>query len=175
MLKSYKQGELKVTSHILTKEVAQKAVWLAKIAFLAALEAEQPLVNGPNIHIVIVDPTIPYSPDAIFEDAILYEESVGTPSPELIGIARSKAQISWRYGMNSQVVRELYPQLYTKGMVIYPGGVFLHEIAGGASGVQSQWDQWFTEIVISTCRAMCVTEMRQLIGNGTIFIGDVKK
>ena len=157
-------------SYLLTKTVAMQAVSIAKMSFLEAFE--QGNVRRSSIHIVIMDPV--KTPECGFAlGTVLYEESIGNPDKECVAFARSKAEISWRYNIYSQVVQQIYPHLYEKGMTIWGGGVYLHGIAAGASGVQYQMDQWFAEMVIVTCRALCIGQMRRIVTDvGVNYIGD---
>ena len=157
-------------SYLLTEEVTKQAVSLAKVVFLEA--AVRHVVRLPSIHVVIMDPV--KTPECGFAlGTVLYEESIGNPSKDCVAFARSKAEISWRHKMYSQVVQQIYPHLYEKGMTIWGGGVYLHGIAAGASGVQYQMDQWFAELVIITCRALCIQQMRQIVqAVGVNYIGD---
>ncbi len=156
-------------SYLLTEEVVKQAVSLAKVVFL---EAEtRRLVRLPSIHVVIMDPV--KTPECGFAlGTVLYEESIGNPSKDYVAFARSKAEISWRYKMYSQMVQQIYPHLYEEKMTIWGGGVYLHGIAAGASGAQYQMDQWFAEMVIVTCRALCIGKMRKLVDSGANYIGD---
>lgn len=154
-------------SYLLTEEVVKQAVSLAKVAFL---EAEtKGFVRLPSIHVVVMDP-VKTSECGFTLGTILYEESIGNPNKECVAFARSKAQVSWRYKMYSQVVQQVYPYLYEKGMTIWGGGVYLHGIAAGASGVQYQMDQWFAELVVITCRALCIQQMRKIVDAGANYI-----
>lgn len=156
-------------SYLLTTDIAMHAVCIAKAAFTLAFELGD--TRTASIHIVIMDPAKQPDMGFSFEDAILFEESIGTPSNEYIAFARSKAEVSWRYKMHSQMVQQLFPHLYMQGMTVHGGGVYLYGIAAGASGVQYQMDQWFAEMIIITCRALCIGQMRKIVEAGTNFIG----
>lgn len=155
-----------MTDSYLAARVVSKAFDIVKTAFLDT--ANKGISRDSSIHIVVMDPSKPYSPDADFFGSVLIEGSIGTPKAEYIGFARSKARISWKYKLYSQAVQQLYPHLLEENMTIWGGGVYLHETASGASGVQYQLDQWVAEMMIITIRAFCVTEMREIVKDGNI-------
>ncbi len=156
-------------SFLLTGEVAAAAVELVLPSFTFAVERGQ--VTRPAMHVVVMNPTKRPEQGFPFEQAVLYEASFGD-AEKYVPIARSKAAVSWRYRMYTQVVQQLYPHLLVQGMTKWGGGVYLHEIPVGASGVQYQMDQWFAEMVACTCRALCVGRMRGILENDAVtFLG----
>ena len=148
-------------SYILTAEMARKALEIVTVAFekLVALG----VTDRNKLHIVIMDPAKRPEFGDTFEDAILYQQSIGEEVERYKKIALGKARVAWLYGLPTQEVQQFYPHLYTEGMTKWGGGTYLHHIAVGASGVEYQYDQWAAEMVASTCRALSVGKMAEAL------------
>ena len=156
------------SSYLLTKEIALQAVEIAQTSFLKLVDLG--ISKRNTLHIVIMDPAKRPEFGDEFQDAILCEASIGDPIDRYRKIAREKARFAWMYGMPTQVGQQLYPQLYSEGMTKYGGGVFLHNIAVGASGVDYQYDQMTAEMVASACRALCADKMAEIIAGDQAFL-----
>ena len=154
-----------MSSSLLNREQAVKAVWLAKPSILAAMEAK--VLKRGDLHIVVMDPTILY-PDFAGSgrdpsQAILYEESIGEPAKwerDYAAIARAKTLLSWKCGLSSQEIVERYPYLLQDSDVAYWGSVVRGGLVIGASGVQSYFDQWACGLVADSCQALSIERMK---------------
>ncbi|OGZ60742.1 MAG: hypothetical protein A2919_01130 [Candidatus Spechtbacteria bacterium RIFCSPLOWO2_01_FULL_43_12] len=156
-------------SYLLTKIVAQKAIDIVSASFMAAVEMQE--AKRPAIHIVVMDPTKRPEMGFTFEEAILCEVSVGE-AEKYIPIARAKAKSTWIHRMPAQEIQQFYPHLLEKGATKWGGSAYLHHISVGASGVQYQIDQWVSELVASTCRALCVGAMINIMNSDATFLGE---
>lgn len=156
------------SSFILTKDLALQAVEIAKASFHKLVELGISVRN--TLHIVVMDPVKRPEFGDTFESSILCEVSFGDAIDRYKKIAREKARLAWMRGMPTQEVQQFYPHLYEKGMTKYGGGVFLHHIAVGASGVDYQYDQMTAEMVASACRALCVEKMADIIRGDNAFL-----
>ncbi len=73
--------------------------------------------------------------------------------------AYSKASLANEHKMNtSQLVNE-QPALMNEGDIIYAGGVWLHGIAVGVSGIESQLDETIAKIVAELIHAAILMEL----------------
>ena len=156
------------SSYILTKEMALQAVEIATASFERIVELG--ISDRKTLHIVIMDPAKRPEFGDKFEDAILCEASIGDPIARYKKIAHEKARFAWMHGTPSQAGQQFYPHLYTKGMTKFGGGIFLHRIAVGASGVEYQFDQMTAEIIACACRALAVDEMTQIFNSDKSFL-----
>lgn len=91
-------------------EAACAAVSLALPSIEQALQS--PDVSGRGVlHLVVLDPAAPAT-TCDFEEAVLYEHSVGDRSQwdvDYAAYARDKAQLSWRHEMDSRRLVHLAP------------------------------------------------------------------
>ncbi len=141
-------GSSKVGSGgLLDAQAAEEAVRLALPSIQAALA--RPGVSGEGVlHIVVMDPHARPDRDS-FEDAILYEHSVGDPArweADYRSFARDKASLAWRLGCDTHVVQELRPHLLQHGDSLLWGGICRDGIVVGASGAHP----WFDEALANT-------------------------
>ena len=156
-------------SYLLTKKRALKAIEIVSASFTRAIELGES--ERTSVHIVVMDPAKQPEFGYAFEESILCESSIGENSEKYIPIARAKARFTWLYKIPSQVGQQLYPHLFTEGMTKYGGSAYLHHITVGTSGVDYQMDQWVSEMVACTCRALCVGEMIDIFNSEIKFFG----
>ncbi len=89
-------------------------------------------------------------------------------------VAASKAFISWRTGLPSHMVQQLYPYLYKQGdtkwggSTVLPGGLVI-----AFSGVEWYYDQMIAEMMGSAIKAVCLAGMKPVLADDSItFLGD---
>ncbi|GLS90501.1 hypothetical protein GCM10007916_15680 [Psychromonas marina] len=101
--------------------------------------------NRKELHIVIMNPAVkPW--ESSFEDAVLYEASLGKPHEWTIPfdqLARKKAQQAWRDGSANINHQNLHPSSLRDGDVLFYGSFVYGNIVVACSGVQ----QWFDMLV----------------------------
>lgn len=153
------------SSHLLTREVAARAVELA-LPMLRAAVADEAVNQSGVLYLVITDPL--HGPQACdnFEDAIVYEQGIGRSPPEwdadYAGFARAKARLSWQTGLDSHVVQTLQPQLLREGDTALWGSVNLGGIVVGVSGNEAAYDEAFAGTVAMLARALVKQERARL-------------
>jgi hypothetical protein len=127
-----------VISH---KQLAIDAVELVT----PAIERLFDRTNRKELHIVIMDPTKkPW--ESSFEDAILYQSSLGNPEQWTIPfdqLARKKAHQAWREGCANMNLQTLHPTSLHQGDVLFYGSFVYGNIVVACSGVE----QWFDMLV----------------------------
>ena len=97
------------------------------------------------LHIVVMDPGRPASEYA-FQDAILYEHSVGDRTAwdaDYALYAKEKARVAWQHARSGHEVRACSPHLLRASDTGVWGGIWLDGIAVGVSGA----DPWFDEAI----------------------------
>ncbi|MFT6928045.1 MAG: hypothetical protein ACJAZP_003692, partial [Psychromonas sp.] len=101
--------------------------------------------NRKELHIVIMDPQVkPW--ESSFEDAILYEASLGNPNQWTIPFeqfARKKAQQAWRDGSANINHQTLHPASLGEDDLLFYGSFVYGNIVVACSGVE----QWFDMLV----------------------------
>lgn len=124
------------------------------------------------LHIVILDPArLPQ--DCRFEDAILYEHSVGDRSAwdaDYALYAREKARVCWRHRRSGHELRACSPHLLSENETGVWGGVWLDGITVGVSGA----DPWFDEAVgLSVAAALrAIAKQRALLRPESLWMSD---
>ena len=155
-------------SHLLTREVAQRAVEFTLPAVQRLIETK--VLKRGDLHIVIAQPFVPDNVKESFwyKKGILYEHSLGDPEKwkyPFKKIARSKCYLSWRYGMPTQLLQVRAPHLLGSDSTIYYGSAVSDGLAVACSGVQSYFDQMISGWVLEACRALCI-QGREALGEG---------
>ncbi len=133
---------------LLGREAAREAVEMALPSIEKVLQREG--VSGERVlHLVVMDPTA--HPGAVpFEDAILYEHSVGDPrkwQADYRSFARAKAELAWRSGSDTHTLQELRPHLLVQGDSLLWGSVCRDGVVVGASGAHPWFDEAFANAV----------------------------
>lgn len=116
--------------------------------------------DGQFLYIVIMKPG--FTPDcARFDDAILYEHAVGQvleqgdeDADDHADLARAKAHVSWRTGLDSHVVQESKPHLLSVGNTVLWGSVVVDGIVVAVSGADPWFDEAFAGAIAMTLRAL---------------------
>lgn len=159
-----------LSNGLLDRAAAEEAVRLALPAIEAALR--RPGVSGEGVlHLVVLDPHA--RPDhAGFDEAILYEHSVGDPSAwgaDYRGFARGKAELAWRLACDTHVVQELRPHLLQHGDTLLWGGVCREGLVVAASGAHPWFDEAFANTVAGFLLAIAQERARAAREKGLVF------
>ena len=108
-------------------------------------------VNRKHLHVVALNPCVPYSDTA--ELPILFEYSIGNRSEweqwngkTFDDFARAKAMMSWRTGKPSREVVLTSPQLLIPGDTALWGSAVIDGVICGVSGVQPYFDEMFARM-----------------------------
>lgn len=150
-----------MSSFILTRAMADEIVnSICLPGIHACMDAN--VTNKDQLHIVVLDPTKPFSPEQNFEEAFLYEKSIESQKwrRDYKKIARSKAEICWRTGLSSHIVQQRNPYLYQIGDAPFAGGVVHEGLVIACSGVQSWFDQMFAYWIAAALQARCIEQMQ---------------
>lgn len=149
------------TTGIVDRAAASEAVQLALPSIEAALKREG--VSGEQVlHLVIVDPHA-HPEKAGFDEAVLYEHSVGDPSSwgaDYRSFARAKAELAWRRDCDTHLIQELRPHLLQRGDTLLWGGVCRDGLVVGASGAHPWFDEAFANIVAAFLLALAQERAR---------------
>jgi hypothetical protein len=162
----------------LTKSICADA-WRKIIEPAAVSAAAFETINKFAGCVVVLKPAIPYEPkysDAInngtFDELVLWQYDFANSSsldalPMYIKIARAKAFTSYLTGLPSHLVQQQFPSLYVPGMTKWGGsavaGVGPMRLITAFSGVQWNFDQMISEMMISAIQAMCHEGMRAVM------------
>lgn len=142
-------------SHYITPDTARQAVALAA-PMLEEARADRDVVGSGFLYVVIMDPA--RSPaGCAFEDAVLYEHAVGDPSrwdADYAAFARAKAKLSWRTGLDGDVVQACQPHRLRSGDTLLRGAVCLDGIVVAVSGAFPAFDEAFAGSVALCLRAL---------------------
>ena len=107
-------------SHYLTPAAVRRGVALAAPMLESAL-ADPGVVGSGVLYLVIMDPGCP--PDEYnFEEAVLYERAFGDRGSwdaDYAALARAKAKLSWRTGLDGSVLQDSRPHLLRDGDTVY--------------------------------------------------------
>lgn len=112
--------------------------------------------NRQELHIVVMNPRLkPW--EATFEEALLYETSLGEPENWTIAfdeLARQKARQAWR-GQSANINRQLlHPSSLQEDDVLFFGTFVYGDIVVACSGVQ----QWY-DMLISGWIALAIEQL----------------
>lgn len=138
-------------------ELARRAVALALPAIEAALQDEA--ISGQHLlHLVVLNPARTPA-ECSFGEALLHEQTVGRLErllwdADYAALAREKAELSWRHGMDSRRLQLLEPHRLREGDSPLWGGVCLQGIVVAASGAMPEWDEAFSLAVAAHLRAL---------------------
>ena len=140
--------------------------------------ADMGIANKLAGSLIVLNPAIPYEPkyrNAIVDDTfgalVLWATDFGNEDehdiPKYERIASAKAYTSYLTGLPSHLVQQQYPSLYTPDMTKWGGsavaGVGPMRLIVAFSGVQWNFDQMISEMMISAIQALCHEEMRAVM------------
>ena len=142
-------------SHFADKDAARQAVNLA-LPMLEQGVRDGIVGDSGFLYIVIMDPGLDPSVST-FDDAILYEHSIGDRTKwdaDYARFARDKAKVCWRTGRDGHTVRHVMPHLLQKGDCGVWGGVAVDGIVVGVSGANPWYDEAFAATVAHCLKAV---------------------
>lgn len=154
-------------SYLIDRHAAEKAVGLALPMIHEAMKLKEVGESG-FLYFVVMDPLRGPS-NASFEEAILYEHSVGDRAKwdaDYAGFARAKARVAWRTGMDSHLVQELRPYLLEPGDTVLWGSAIVDGITVAVSGANPWYDEAFAGTVAMCLRAVAKAGIVQERGKG---------
>ncbi|MDX3907857.1 MAG: hypothetical protein QHC78_19400 [Pigmentiphaga sp.] len=137
------------------RQAAAQAVRMALPLIETAMKDPKVGESG-FLYIVVMDPASSPVRDQ-FEEAILYEHSVGDPEQwdaDYASFARGKAYLSWRTGLDSHLVQTVYPQLLQKNDSTLWGTACLDGYVVAASGANPWYDEAFAMAVAACLKAI---------------------
>lgn len=143
-------------SYLLDKGTAQKAVEMVMPLILAAMESR--VFKRRHLHIVVLDPAVTPNNDL----PVLYENSIGDVSQwehPYDQIARSKADLTWKWGIPTRELQLRMPHVLQPGDTLFGGSACVDGIVVGVSGVQPHFDEMIATMVAAACKALS-TERR---------------
>lgn len=154
---------------IIDRGLAAEAVALALPSIQAGLR--RPGVSGEGVlHLVVMDPLA--SPVTVaFDDAVLYEHSVGDPATwgaEYQRFAREKAALAWRAGCDTHLIQELRPHLLRAGDTLLWGSVARNGLVVAASGAHPWFDEAFANTVAGFLLALAQERARRAREDGLL-------
>ena len=138
----------------LNKEIAKQAVALVVPSIMLA--KTMGIGKRPHLHIVVVErPSAEMMGSCTFDQLILHEESIGEKKDwefPFRDYALSKAYISWRTGLGSDVVQTQFPQILEVGDTIYGGSDVQGSVVTACSGdhgfIDRMYARWINQAII---------------------------
>jgi hypothetical protein len=137
------------------RSAAQRAVDMVMPMIEAAMK-DPGVGDGGFLHIVVMNP-VAVPGDTSFEQAVLYERSIGDTSrwdADYAAYARAKARTSWLSGMDTHTLRELQPHRLKHGDAGVWGSAVLDGIVVATSGVHPWYDEAFSGAIAYALRAV---------------------
>ncbi|SAI06912.1 Uncharacterised protein [Bordetella ansorpii] len=145
-------GDESATYH---RGAAARAVELV-MPMLRAAVADGRIGDSQCLHVVVMHP-LKTPGNATFEEAVLYEASVGDRDrwdADYAAYARGKAALSWRTGQNSHAVCTTVAHLLRPEDTALWGSVWHEGIIVGVSGAQPWYDEAFAGAVAHAFKAV---------------------
>lgn len=142
------------------RDTAARAVRLVMPMMSAAMDTQEAGDSG-FLHIVVMNPVMPPGGPS-FEEAILYEESLGDRGQwdaDYAAYARGKARLSWRSQRDSHWICEVAPQYLVENEQALWGSVCVQGVVVGVSGAYPWFDEAFSGAIARTFIA-CVKDGR---------------
>ncbi len=154
---------------LLDESAARAAVEMALPSIEKGLQRDG--VSGERVlHIVVMNPAA--SPhESTFEQAILYEHSVGDPGTweaDYRSFARAKAALAWRSGCDTHLIQEFRPHLLRQGDSLLWGSVCRDGLVVGASGAHPWFDEAFANAVAGFLLAIGHERAREAREKGSV-------
>ena len=146
----------RTTAYFSGADAARRAVEMALPLIAQAMTRPQEVGDSGFLHIVVMDPA--RSPvDSTFDDAVLYEHSVGDRArwdADYAAYARAKARLAWQHGMSTHALQTLRPHVLRAGDTNLWGSAVLDGIVVGVSGALPFYDEAFAHVVAACLRAI---------------------
>ncbi|MFI3276053.1 hypothetical protein [Vibrio sp.] len=134
------------------KDITQDAIDIVKPSIDKLFER----TNRKELHIVVMNPHVkPW--EGSFEEAVLYEESLGTPETwniEFDRLARQKAKQAWRESTSNISLQSQHPTSLRDEDVLFYGSFVYGNVVVACSGVQ----QWY-DMLISGWIAVAIEQL----------------
>ena len=160
-------------SMFITRDTAEQAVRMALPMIVAAVDGKDPNVGDSGFfHLVVMDP-LQAPGSCAFEEAILYEYSVGDREKwdaDYAAFARAKTKVAWQSGMDSSAAQALRPWTLSAGDTTLWGSVCVDGIVVGASGMQPMFDEAFAGAVAMCLRALAKSQAEHARAAGRLFL-----
>lgn len=133
---------------------------------LLALFVRLDLTGGrESIHIVIINPmsTSRTHPE------VMFQFTLGSipEGKQYVQIATVKARMSFREQMDTRMIVSNFAHKLLPGDVVYSGGVFLHGIAVGVSGLPSYLDEIIAYAVAVVWRIIAIVNKEKYVEDPT--------
>lgn len=143
-------------SHFVDRDAARRAVAFALPILEEAVTRAHVAPSGV-LHVVIMDPAL--TPlNATFDEAVLYEHSIGRPradwDADYAAFARAKASVTWHTGLDSHTVRYAEPYRLRTGDTTLWGSVAVDGLIVGVSGAFPAYDEAFAGTIAMFLRAI---------------------
>jgi hypothetical protein len=160
-------------SYLIDRQAAEKAVTMSLPLITEAMKLKEVGESG-FLYLVVMDPVLTPA-SASFEEAILYEHSVGDRTKwdaDYAGFARAKARVAWKHGMDAHAVQELRPHMLTLGDTVLWGSIAFDGIVVSASGANPWYDEAFAGTVAMCLRAIAKANANAARSKGPFLSGD---
>lgn len=134
---------------------AARAVEIVMPMLKSAVEDDR-IGESHCLHVVVMHP-LKTPANSTFEEAVLYEQSVGDRArwdADYAAFARGKAALSWRTGQNSHAVCTTVAHLLRPEDTALWGSVWHEGIIVGVSGAQPWYDEAFAGAVAHAFKAV---------------------
>lgn len=122
--------------------------------------------DNPGVSIVVLDPTVPYSPTGVLPVLVQKTFSVNGCVEQIerlfLDTARNKANVCWRTGKDTLEVVHLHPCLLLGGDTKWPGGIVRGGLAVAVSGLKWEYDVLVAEMVAASIHAHVASVMRAI-------------
>ncbi|CAH0526130.1 hypothetical protein [Vibrio hippocampi] len=116
--------------------------------------------NRKELHIVVMDPRVkPW--ESTFEEAILYQTSLGSPEQWTIPFdqfARKKAQQAWRNGRPNLTNQTLHTSSLQEEDLLFYGSFVYGDIVVACSGVEQWYDMLISGWIAVAFEQLCMSE-----------------
>ena len=149
-------------SALLTPDRAKEAIEIVRPAIIKLLNSGK--LSRNVLHIVVLDPAMRHG-EVPLREAIIAEASIRRRKwdLDLETLARRKANISWKWQQDSNVLQRVKPYLYGKGDNKYGGAVFYKGIIVSTAGVNWEYDELFAAWIAAACRVTPLTRMEEIM------------
>lgn len=154
-------------SALLTKETIERAFSIVEPAIMQKLN--DPSSPRDGLHIVLLDP-VKVTGGKSFSECVVFEKSINKDGwdIDLETLARKKAFVSYRYGMDSHKVQQLSPLLYQSGDNKYAGAINRDGFVVSSAGIEWYYDELFSKLLADSCEAVAKEHMDSIMTNSKI-------
>lgn len=151
-------------SAFLTKANLERAFAMVEPAIMAKLNDPSSPRNG--LHALILDP-VKVGAGKKFSECVVFEKSInkGDWDIDLETLARKKAFVSFRYGMDSHQVQQQNPLLYQAGDNKYAGAINRNNFIVSTAGIEWYYDELFSKLIADSCEAVAKEKMDAIMSD----------